>query len=76
MHRYIVQIKNKGKIMLLKNHLLFLNPSEEESKRIEKIDSFDGITEDVFNKTLVNMFNGILSKKELKKFNESILYPY
>ena len=58
--------------MLLKNHLLFLNPSEEESKRIEKIDSFDGITEDVFNKTLVDMFNGILSKKELKKFNDSL----
>ena len=52
--------------MLLKNHSLFLNPSEEESKRIEKIDSFDGITEDVFNKTLVEMFNGILSKKELE----------
>ena len=52
--------------MLLKNHSLFLNPSEEESKRIEKIDSFDGITEDVFNKTLVDMFNGILSKKELE----------
>ena len=58
--------------MLLKNHLLFLNPSEEESKRIEKIDSFDGITEDMFNKTLVDMFNGILSKKELKKFNDSL----
>ena len=53
--------------MLLKNHSLFLNPSEEESKRIEKIDSFDGITEDVFNKTLVEMFNGIFSKKELEK---------
>lgn len=52
--------------MLLKNHLLFLNPSEEESKRIEKIDSFDGITEDVFNKTLVEMFEGILSKNELE----------
>ena len=54
--------------MLLKNHSLFLNPSEEESKRIEKIDSFDGITEDVFNKTLVDMFNGILSKNELERF--------
>ena len=53
--------------MLLKNHSLFLNPSEEESKRIEKIDSFDGITEDVFNKTLVEMFNGILSKEELER---------
>lgn len=52
--------------MLLKNHSLFLNPSKEESKRIEKIDSFDGIAEDVFNKTLVEMFDGILSKKELK----------
>ena len=55
--------------MLLKNHLLFLNPSEEESKRIEKIDSFDGITDDVFNKTLVDMFNGILSKKELERIS-------
>ena len=55
--------------MLLKNHSLFLNPSEEESKRIEKIDSFDGITEDVFNKTLVEMFNGILSKKELERIS-------
>ena len=53
--------------MLLKNHSLFLNPSEEESKRIEKIDSFDGITEDVFNKTLVEMFEGILSKEELER---------
>ena len=53
--------------MLLKNHSLFLNPSEEESKRIEKIDSFDGITEDVFNKTLVEMFKGILSKEELER---------
>jgi predicted RNA-binding protein with EMAP domain len=26
----------------------------------------------VFNKTLVDMFNGILSKKELKKFNDSL----
>ena len=55
--------------MLLKNHSLFLNPSEEESKRIEKIDSFDGITEDVFNKTLVEMFEGILSKKELERIS-------
>ena len=58
--------------MLLKNHSLFLNPSEEESKRIEKIDSFDGITEDVFNKTLVDMFNGILCKKELKRISEDL----
>ena len=55
--------------MLLKNHSLFLNPSEEESKRIEKIDSFDGITEDVFNKTLVEMFEGILCKKELERIS-------
>ena len=58
--------------MLLKNHSLFLNPSEEESKRIEKIDSFDGITEDVFNKTLVEMFEGILWKKELKRISEDL----
>lgn len=58
--------------MLLKNHSLFLNPSEEESKRIEKIDSFDGITEDVFNKTLVEMFEGILCKKELKRISEDL----
>ena len=64
--------------MLLKNHSLFLNPSEEESKRIEKIDSFDGITEDVFNKTLVDMFNGILSKNELERFigdSQSVTIP-
>ena len=58
--------------MLLKNHSLFLNPSEEESKRIEKIDSFDGITENVFNKTLVEMFEGILCKKELKRISEDL----
>lgn len=58
--------------MLLKNHNLFLNPSEEESKRIEKIDSFDGITEDVFNKTLVEMFEGILCKKELKRISDDL----
>ena len=64
--------------MLLKNHSLFLNPSEEESKRIEKIDSFDGITEDVFNKTLVDMFNGIRSKNELERFigdSQSVTIP-
>ena len=64
--------------MLLKNHSLFLNPSEEESKRIEKIDSFDGITEDVFNKTLVEMFEGILSKKELERLigdSQSVTIP-
>lgn len=55
--------------MLLKNHSLFLNPSEEESKRIEKIDSFDGITENVFNKTLVEIFEDILCKKELKRIS-------
>lgn len=58
--------------MLLKNHNLFLNPSEEESKRIEKIDSFDGITEDVFNKTLVEMFEGVLCKKELKRISDDL----
>lgn len=58
--------------MLLKNHNLFLNPSKEESERIEKIDSFDGITEDVFNKTLVEMFEGILCKKELKRISDDL----